>query len=208
VTGHSDRCRAEAPEGSCIGDGCTFTPEDYPGLAETLGVHLWPSQRVTLPLGHHAGKTAQRKTSDLWRSAIDSMHARYEPTGLVLHPLDHGVLMFEGSPKTAEDIAIMKRIADSFGVPYWTVGIPGYPAPFKVRVKRHLRAMRRTGRRIVLAIPGVNDYARHDWGWGPPAGWREPRTGWNRHYRETPAATRFWVRVGDTVLGRYEPPEW
>lgn len=115
------------------------------------------------------------------QAAID--HAHYEPTGLILHPLDHATVSID--PADSETVEAAKRVADAFGVPYWTVGIPGYRPPLRVRARVWVR---RLPRRVLSAVPGVTyrGYTRatgNDW------------------YDDTPTEPRAWK--WGAYVGRY-----
>lgn len=130
--------------------------------------------------------------ADDMRAAADKMlRAQYEPTGLVLHPIDHAVVGMD--PAKPESIEHAKRIADAFGVPYWAIGIPGYRPPLYARLRGRWRRAVRAVRDAPGRLPGVQCYYDPSEGFGTyPA----PRTG------------RTWVRVGRWQIGRVEEEEW
>jgi hypothetical protein len=128
------------------------------------------------------------------RAAVDKVQrATFEPTGIIVGPTDYGLLQIAETLRRAVEEA--KAIADHIGVPYWQAGILGYPPPRKVRWARRRARLRKAIREAPGRLPLVTRYEPSEWGWGPPAGWREPRHG------------RMWVRVGRWAIGRYDP-DW
>jgi hypothetical protein len=117
-------------------------------------------------------------------SAHEAMTARYEPTGLILHPLDHALVGID--PDNPKSIETAKRVADSFGVPYWAVGIPGYRAPLWRRVRAWVR---RVPRRALTALPLVERPGRRYTG---PEWFGETRD---------PRAGRWFIHIGYYRVG-------
>ena len=139
----------------------------------------------------------QKLTVDAVTAAVRRiMDATYEPTGVVIHPIDHGKLRIAELNRTEPDPEVRRitgeQIAAAFDVPLWMMGVEGYRPPLRVRLRALPRRARAAVRRTLFRLPGVDAFVDYDDGW----------------HRPLPRGGRWWIRVGTIQLGHRPEEEW
>jgi hypothetical protein len=181
-TPYGTECRRDEPSEPAEGD----TIDGYCGFCGEEG---------------HKALNCTALSGTLASAANEAMRAQYEPTGLILHPIDHAVVRVHEveAPTPEERVEAQKRIADAFGLPYWVAGVDGYRPPLRVRwhPRNVARRARTRTRRLIGRLPGVYDYGY------------VPRKDTWMYEGSTERRGRWWVQVGPFRVGTgWDEEDW